>query len=301
MRLSVRDHWIGWTHKAAEERLRTGEWGWRQLAETLTERLDWSIDQLRSDDLAIPQELATPTENLIFRLRQQAYGAACARERQLREFYDQNRASGCKSHKGLVIEPSEDVDWLAASEDFLFVRKRAEFLSELLLARMTFNGVTLLKDPEAALRKLFASKQGRKALDVALAEFRKAGLASQIADVSVCGAVHPYSEILGGKLVTLLLASSEARQFYAERYGEHISLIASQLAGRAIRRPAELCMLTTTSLYGVGSSQYNRLKLRADEHHGLGMDIAWQALGRRLTAGFGTVHLGDDTVQALRG
>ena len=42
-----------------------------------------------------------------------------------------------------------------------------------------------------------------------LTEIRKVGLASQVLDVSVCGAVHPYTELLGGKLVALVLSLEE--------------------------------------------------------------------------------------------
>jgi hypothetical protein len=72
------------------------------------------------------------------------------------------------------------------------------------------------------------------------------------------------------------------------------------MAGRAISKPADLCVLTTTSLYGVGSSQYNRLGLRAAEHEGLTHDLRWDSIGRSKTGGFGTLHLGQDTAQALR-
>ena len=37
-------------------------------------------------------------------------------------------------------------------------------------------------------------------------------------DISVAGAIAPYQAILGGKLVSLLLASPEIRQAYAQRY-----------------------------------------------------------------------------------
>lgn len=70
------------------------------------------------------------------------------------------------------------------------------------------------------------------------------------------------------------------------------------MAGRAVYRPAELNVLTTTSLYGNGSSQYNRLRLRAADYPVLDHDVAWQELAK--TAGFGTVHLGSSTVRVLR-
>jgi hypothetical protein len=130
---------------------------------------------------------------------------------------------------------------------------------------------------------------------------RKVGLAGQVQDVSVSGAIHPYNELLGGKLVALVLHSKEVRDLYEQQYGGRTSLIASQLAGRPIRRSARLKVLTTKSLYGVGSSQYNRLKLRAAEHPGLPYDVNWKLFDDGdddLTSGYGTVHLGGDTVTA---
>jgi hypothetical protein len=72
------------------------------------------------------------------------------------------------------------------------------------------------------------------------------------------------------------------------------------MAGRIISKPADLRILTTTSLYGVGSSQYNRLALRTEDHPGLPYDLKWGAIGKSLTGGFGTLHLGGETAQALR-
>lgn len=105
--------------------------------------------------------------------------------------------------------------------------------------------------------------------------------------------------VVGGKLVAMLLTSREVQELYTQQYGERVSIIASQMAGRPIIRDTTLCALTTTSLYGVGSSQYNRLKLRASEHRGLGRDLNWENLGD-LTSGFGTVHLSNETTSLLR-
>ena len=133
---------------------------------------------------------------------------------------------------------------------------------------------------------------GQKAIDIVLKEVRKYGLSSRVADVSVCGAIAPYNELLG------LLASREMHVLYQERYGNQISLISSQMAGRAIRRPANLMVLTKTSLYGVGTSQYNRLHLRAADHPELTHDLRWTYLKK--TKGYGTVNLSKNTVRALR-
>ena len=81
---------------------------------------------------------------------------------------------------------------------------------------------------------------------------------------AVCGAVQPYNAILGGKLVAMLAASPEIVVEYRHRYSAAQSEIASSMAGRPIVRTPVLVLLGTTSLYGVGSSQYNRIEIPCD-------------------------------------
>ncbi len=302
MRLTARDQWIGWLTDAAQQRVTSGEWSATDLAAALLDRLDASIADVRWDDLATPSEISRPTEVVALRLEQRAAGAAFARDAELRAHFELSRVQGeeVRPHRGALRSASPDADWMAASEDLLFVRKRAETLAKLVFAKQVFRTVNLKRWPEQGMHRLFASKDGRRALDIVMAEFRKAGLSSELADVSICGAAHPYNELLGGKLVALLLASREVRDAYSSRYDGQISVIASQMAGRPITKPATLRMITTTSLYGVGSSQYNRLVVRAHEHPGLPFDIKWQAIGKSLTEGFGTLHLGRETAQALQ-
>lgn len=301
MRLSARDEWIGWLRPAAEVLVRSRQWRPAAFARALVEMLDASVAGLRWDDLATADEIEAPTEAIVFRLEQKAYGAAHQRDAALREAWGEAQNGGATNRPGSPKGPLEDVDWRAASEDLLFVRKRAESLAELLYAKMVLWEYDLEgRRASTEVERLFAEKRGQRAIDIALTEFRKAGLSSRIADVSVCGAVHPYNELLGGKLVTLLLCSQDLRDAYARRYGGQISVIASQMAGRPVRKPADLRVLTTTSLYGTGSSQYNRLTLRASEHPGIQYDLRWSAIGRSLTGGYGTLHLSQETVQALR-
>ncbi|MGH6957934.1 MAG: Druantia anti-phage system protein DruA, partial [Caulobacteraceae bacterium] len=302
MRLKPRDQWIGWLRESAEERVRSGVWRSDDFGAAISDRIEASITAVRWDDLAEPGEIKAPTETVALRLEQRASGAAFAREQQLRAHYQQHRTSGGQvvPHRGELKSAQPDSDWRAASEDLLFVRKRAELLSQLLFAKGMFRGANLAKKPALALEQLFVTRSGQRALDVAMTEFRKGGLSSEVADVSICGAVHPYNELLGGKLVALLLTSTEVRTAYARRYGGQTSVIASQMAGRIINKPADLRILTTTSLYGVGSSQYNRLHLRAGDHPDLPHDIRWGAIGESLTGGFGTLHLGSETAEALR-
>ena len=121
---------------------------------------------------------------------------------------------------------------------------------------------------------------------------------TSILELNVCGAIPPYNEILGGKLVAMLMLSPEVVEDYRERYGSRASDIASRMKGEPVIRPAEVVFIGTTSLYGVGSSQYNRLKvpqglLRAD-----GDAVHWKQLGK--TAGYGTLHISEQTLQGLQ-
>lgn len=295
MRLTARDNWIGWLRPAAEARIAAGEWKPGAFVRAMREQLDASIAGIRWDDLATAEEIAAPNEAVVFRLQQKAYGAAYQREVALKAQYGKGKGA---LQRDPVRGKNADIDWHAASEDLLFVRKRADGLAELLYAKLVLDEFDLSRATKERLAPLFASKRGQRAIDIALGEFRKAGLSSRVADVSVCGAVHPYNDLLGGKLVALMLNSREMRDAYAARYGGHVSLIASQMAGRPVVKTAQLDVLTTTSLYGLGSSQYNRLVLRAGDHWGVPFDICWRAIEK--SSGYGTLHLGTETLQALR-
>jgi hypothetical protein len=119
-----------------------------------------------------------------------------------------------------------------------------------------------------------------------------------IADIMVCGAVQPYNALLGGKLAAMLAASTEVVLEYRRRYREAESEIASSVAGRSIVRAPNLVLLGTTSLYGVGSSQYNRINVPAEHIGGASGDfVRFEELGR--SEAFGTSHYSDETVVAL--
>lgn len=300
LRTKPRDNWLQWTPKPFVKALQEGVWPIDDTLDALQDRIAQSIGEIRFDDLATADEIANPTENMIFRLEQRAAGAAAKRENALKEIY--RKASGdVRSQKDSANQDWSEEEWFEASGEVLYVRKRAETLAKLLRAKLTF---TSLKKNERGeeldlLNRLLKKRQGSQALSTALMEVRKAGLASQIADLSVCGAVPPYNAILGGKLVALLAASREAHDAWKSKYEEQVSIISSQMAGRPICRPADLKVLTTTSLYGRGSSQYNRLRLQAGTYRGLKDGLEWKKL-EETTAGYGTVHLGTDTVQRLR-
>ncbi len=96
------------------------------------------------------------------------------------------------------------------------------------------------------------------------------------------GAVPPYSDLLGGKLVAMLLAAREIRRVFARRYADKEALI----SGRALT--GRLALITTQSALG-RSSIYNRVR-----YHD-------QLLLRRLgfTAGYGEFHFSNGLYTAL--
>jgi hypothetical protein len=300
VRMRVRDDWIGWNPEPFLMRLHSGAWDTEVALRALASRLERNIAEIRWDDLLSPDELAFPSERTILRLEQRSAAAALARQRELEAVYqDAEQANETvRSQRDFAKSSAEGMNWSLASEDVLFLRKRAETLGQLLDAKRTFQALDWTKGGQALVDALVEHPNGLRTLSVAMVEVRKAGLSSQIADLSVCGAVAPYNSLLGGKLVALLMASKEVRDAYRNRYAGQVSIISSQMAGRAIYRPAELKVLTTTSLYGNGSSQYNRLRLRSTDFPALDHDIAWQELAK--TAGYGTVHLSTSTVRVLR-
>lgn len=298
LRTKPRDNWLQWTPEPFVKALQEGVWPIDDTMDALWDRIAQSADEIRYDDLATVDEISNPTENVIFRLEQRAAGAAARRENELKELY-QKSGGDIRSQKDSANQDWSDEQWFEASDEVLYVRKRAETLAKLQRAKLTFTSIKKNVRGEDLLKRLLEERHGCQALSTALQEVRKAGLASQIADLSVCGAVAPYNAILGGKLVAILAASREAHDAWRTKYEEQVSIISSQMAGRPICRPAKLKVLTTTSLYGRGSSQYNRLRLQAGIYRGLKEGLEWKKL-EESTAGFGTVHLGTDTVQRLR-
>ena len=73
-----------------------------------------------------------------------------------------------------------------------------------------------------------------------------------VMDAYVVGAVPPYSQMIGGKLVAALMGSTEVKRTYERKY------LARQSVIRKRNHRARLVLLTTTSALG-RSSIYNRL------------------------------------------
>ena len=179
-------------------------------------------------------------------------------------------------------------NWREEAKTNLFKRKRASELAQLLTAKSTFNSASGLSCEEKLLF-LLSSENGRKAIHTALIANRKCKIGSNMMDIIVCGAIPPYNQLLGGKLISILACSPRVISDYTHRYENQISEIASRMKGERVIRDSRLVYLGTTSLYAVGSSQYNRIKVP------LKNDGALEFREMGVTEGFGTVFFSKDT------
>ena len=286
VQIQERDAWIGWQ---SEQVLRDLETGTDRDAHWLMRRLDDRLSELHLDDLIAdeiywPGLWDAPTQDAVDRLRTAAKKARG----------DHNRFGRKRDFKHDF--GNDPAVWVERAESDLYRSKRCSVLADLLSARMAL--VPYLS-PEASghrLRAAMSDPEARRAASRIVRFTRGESVGTEIADLTVCGAVAPYNHLLGGKLVSMLAVSPHVVSAYHDRYRGYASQIASALAGRPIRRPSHLAFVGTTSLYGSGSSQYNRVLVPGDVL-GSNSRIEYVELGR--SRSFGTSHFSARTVDAL--
>ena len=150
----------------------------------------------------------------------------------------------------------------------------------------------------ADLRTALTSPEKRQALRSLVRRAKSERVGNAMADITVCGAVPPYSCLLGGKLVAMMAASPGAISAYSQRYARRPSVIASSLAGRPILRAPHLVLLGTTLLYATEPTQYTRVSIPCERLGGKpGESISYRLFGR--TEGFGTLQFSEDAVDAM--
>ncbi len=294
VQITVRDDRLGWSPELVMEAARANptdadaRWVTAVIEKTLAEVF---IDDLLADKVVTPDELRTGSQEAVDRLLVEA--------RHRRDLH--HRLSDRNAHKSTVTEEESKGDdhWRTRALTDLFRSKRAESLAGALRARRAL--LEAGGAPNAStLKALLATEEGRRVYKIVARKAKGDRVGTAIADVIVCGALPPYGPLLGGKLVSMMLASPEVGAAYEARYGGACSVIASSIAGRAIVRPAKLVFLGTTSLYSAQASQYNRLRMPAEAAGGLkGERIEYAFMG--FTRGFGTGHLSERTTELLRG
>ncbi|MBL0171541.1 MAG: DUF4338 domain-containing protein [Gemmatimonadaceae bacterium] len=284
VQLAARDSWIGWTGAAILKRVTdapSAKW-----ARWLDRSLEELIAGRRTDDILrraklTARVLSKPTPEALERLSRLATTA--------REKHRKTPQRG--RHKGASGKTVSD--WAALSETYLFEAKRAESLVVLLSAKLSLQAAGFAKPTLENLMHALKDKAARRAIEVVIRHVKARHVGVDMMDITVCGAVASYGAILGGKLVSLLMASPTVVSTYNERYANSASIIASAMAGTAIRRRPHLVLLGTTSLYDVAPSQYNRLKVPSSAFGGTDSDLEFLRIGE--TEGYGSHHFSQTT------
>jgi hypothetical protein len=259
----------------------------RSLLEWIEQAVDrrirsiYKVDLL-SDEILRLGELRRPTAATLERLGEES---SCERAKHYRlmKGADYKRAS----------RSAKTTDWVAQAKTHLFRSKRAAELADLLSIRLAFGGSEARRSVDG-VQALLTSRHGAQAVARLLRRIKAEKIGSTIADLTVCGAVPPYSEVLGGKLVAMLIASPEVRLEYRRRYQKSESVIASAIAGRAVVKSPELAFVGTASLFGRRPSQYDRIAVPTGK---TGETVRYEYLGR--TEGVGTFQFSERTVRAL--
>lgn len=293
VQIRERDAWIGWHPDAFMEFVTEAPSA--ELGVWLTKTIDTAINEiyvadLYAEDLLTAKDLHAPTANVVKRLI--AYGD---KQREKHHRF----VNSPEMKRELKRERDDRADhWRTRAESHLYKSKRALTLADMLRSRIVLRKYLSREPTLEEVKQLLLSADGGSMVKKVLRKAKADRVGIAMADITVCGAVAPYSPILGGKLVSMLAASPEVVDAYQRRYLEQESEIASSMAGRPIVRPSELVFLGTTSLYGVGSSQYNRLHMPAELIGGRpGERLEYLEIGR--SEAYGTSHFTTGTVDAL--
>lgn len=290
--LAQRDHFAGWSAEGFGAVLEQADPVRRSaLSACVMHAVAGGLDEIYADDLQA--ESLGDWRLEVARLTRLAGDSADERLRELDADDERNPEYRLiRSAHTLVSKGRPDeVDWTAVARTHLYCRKRAATRADLLRAHETLREFGLPGD-SGGLETALATVEGRRAVEIALRRIKQNVIASSVMEIITCGAVPPYRDVLAGKLVSLLMLSRRVVDDYEAKYAGQVSLIASALAAKPVSRPTRLALLTTSSLYAIGSSQYNRLKLSVD-----GAAVGYRRIG--VTDSFGTVHFAPDTVTSL--
>jgi len=288
VQITCRDDYIGWNQKAFIDRVTALDAdNARGEFRRLLQYIEIGIAGIDYSELCTDATVKSPTDEDIQQLLDYAANAEQRRQELLREGLEEGIDEADKSELGSISKDAEDA---------LYNRKRAEQLGRLLMAKKALMDIYNAEQFADNFVDFCYSEYGNSAIRSALVAQKTQHIGSSLMELNVCGAIPPYNEILSGKLVALLATSPQVIHDYKERYANKASMIASRLKGENVFRPADLVYIGTTSLYYVGSSQYNRLKIPGSAFDS-DFDVVWKRLG--MTIGFGTMHISKATTLSL--
>lgn len=287
IQIADRDTWIGWQPEmvlegfASDPTDEKADWVKKRL---VRRRDEIYLIDLIAEGLYSPKLWIQPEDSGIEGLEKEA------------ERCKESHYRNAKQAQFGPVDPHDPDGWAVRSQTELFKSRRCGELAKLLRSKAALREFLEPQPSGSGLREALQSPDARRALGQVIRRAKSDTVGTEIADLTVCGAIPPYNELIGGKLVAMLSVSPTVVRAYKERYQDHAGNIASSIAGRPIQRRSNLVFVGTTSLYGSGSSQYNRLRMDP-EVLGSAEPIRYQKLGR--TRSFGSSHLASDTTRAL--
>jgi hypothetical protein len=293
VQIAVRDDRIGWTPKALirtiNQAIDKAEFI-STVVDSLLGYISEGVSSIDFTDLSVSDEaINSPTDATIRDLQIIAKDAEQARQNSLSVNKSTMLTNAQKSELGTIA---------LETEENLYRRKRADQLAKYLSAKKQLATLAKSDNIVKSWERFCDSDSGYSALRTALIARKMQHIGSSIMELNVCGAIRPYNELLAGKLVALLAMSPQVINDYAKKYSTRKSEIATRLKNKDVIRPAKLVYMGTTSLYYVGSSQYNRLKIPKEALRGGLFDVKWEKIG--MTLGFGTMHISRATSQAFQ-
>jgi hypothetical protein len=317
MQMRERDNFLGWTCDAFVDRVETALRSENSRAELahlfaiLEHHIEGALGDISATGLATKQETENPTPEIVSRLRRQSYEFAEDRKEALEELageVDQPLTMeetevgpyGVPpiAEEVLVLEKkAHDQPKFHKARSLMVAKKRAFELARLLGARVRLREIKdAFLDPERILSVLHLDET-RIAITTAWLAAKTRRVGTNLLELTTCGAIPPYNHLLGGKLTALLLLSPQVNADYRARYGSEPSIIGSLLKNQPLIRDSTLVYLGTTSLYALGSSQYERLRLPAGIIAPDQQELRFQRIG--YTSGYGTVQFTPETVKSV--
>ena len=275
------------------------------VLEWLLQSTSVAIGEIEHRGLVMPQDVASPTQETLDRLRHLAKEFAARRQEALARdgsdgdiALDPAAVGAPVNDEVLNLEAKHASNAPVNNSRRMLVRKKRAFeLARLLDAsRILTANRDALTDPGAAFAAM-EREEIRTAINAAMSAVKGRRIGTNLLEITTCGAVAPYNRMLGGKLVALLLLSPQVAADNNRRYGAEPAIIRSQLRNAPVVPDNTLVWLGTTSLFSHGSSQYERLRLPAGTIAPEQDEIRYHYLGE--TSGYGTVQFADDTVRAL--
>ena len=299
--------WLRPGFAAADPSMETKRAALVRVFDWLHQGMSTAIGEIEPQGLATAEDLASPTQEVIDRLRHFSKEFAIRRQEALAgNGNDGDGTVGLDPAAGaapvdddvLNLEAKHASNAPVNNSRRMLVRKKRTFeLARLLDAgRVLAANREALTDPATAFTAM-ERDEIRAAINTAMSAIKSRRIGTNLLEITTCGAIAPYNRMLGGKLVALLLLSPQVAADNNRRYGSEPAIIRSQVKNSRVVPDNTLVWLGTTSLFSHGSSQYERLRLPAGVIAPEQEEIRYRYLGE--TSGYGTVQFADETVRSL--